>query len=513
MRKTMTAGTAAVAAALLLLTVTTHAVADDSLSDSIERFLQNAQNKIDETKIWKFRIEPSLRESLIYTDNVFQNAAHENPVTLTRVSGPGGTVITDPGQLAQIAGTVPAFAQSATEGRVSDFIFQSDLNTKLVLPVNEDYTKAFNGLKEMTILGVEVKNQKYFSEHDVDNTSVFINTNVFGFLSDILNVQWGNQFWIHAKDQYSHITDPLDSSLRTLSSTSLNTTHTFKEFGRKENTANLDAGWNGPKVYASAGAEMYTLSLDDHELDQASHTRYEFHEEVGSLIPGWERQKAYVRYSYATYHFEEAPVVSSTTGLFADEQVLNDAVKQEGWLGVSGPMVSEKTLFTVEGGYGAWDPRGGGLSGDTTHFAHFMGHFQAAYRPWDDQHTTFQFDYHDELGYSAISNFNFAHIGQFTILHEAIPKRLDLNFSVALSTITPSDGPARKLFETGIGATYHLYKQLDLVARYAFLHQTAHHEIVTQSAFQQGGRVYEYTIASQSSFYQNVVEVGLELHF
>jgi hypothetical protein len=512
MRKTMTAGRAAIAAALLL-TVTMPAFAGDSLSDSVEQFLTNAQSKIDETKLWKFHVKPTLRESVIFTDNIFQNAAHENPVTLTRVYGPGATVITNPGQLAAIQSTVPDLANTATEGRVNDFIFQSDLDARLVLPVNEDYTKAFNNLKEMTILGVEARNQEYASNSTLDNTSLLVNTNVFAFISDLLNQTWGRNFWVHAKDEYSHITDPLDSSLRTLTSNGLQTNHTFKDFGRKENTANLDVGWNGPKVFASAGAESYFLNMDDHELDQASHTRYEFHGEVGSLIPKWEQQKAYVRYSYATYHFDSAPVVNGTTGAINDEQVLNDAVTQEGYVGVSGPMISDKTQFVAEVGYGSWDPRGGGITADNSHFAHPLTHFQVAYQPIEEQNTTFQFDYHDEIGYSAISNYNYSHIGEFSIRHEAIPKRLDLRFAVALSTIAPSDGPVRKLMETGVGATYHLYKQLDLIVRYAFIHQTAHHEIVTSSAFEQGGRVYQYTLASDSSFYQNVVEVALELHF
>lgn len=508
----MTAGRTAVAAALLL-TVAMPAVAADSLSDSVEQFLTNAQNKIDETKVWKFKVKPSLRESVIFTDNIFQNASHENPVRLTRVTGPGATVVTDPAQLAQIASTVPDFAGTATEGRVNDFIFQSDLTASLILPVNEDYSKAFNGLKEMTILSVEGRNQKYASNHELDNTSLLVNTNMFGFLSDILSAQWGNNFWIHVKDNYSHITDPLDASLRTLSSSGLHTGHTFKDFGRTENTAKLDVGYNGAKVYATVGAENYFLNLDDHELDQASHTRNEFHGEVGSQIPGWERQRAFVRYAYAIYHFDKAPVISDSAGTLKDKQVLNDAVTQVGYVGISGPMVSEKTQFVAEAGYGAWDPRGGGITADTSHFAHFMGHFQVAYKPVDEQNTTLQFDYHDEIGYSAISNYNSTHTGAFSILHEVIPKRLDVNFTVALSTITPSDGPARKLLETGIGATYHIYKQLDLIVRYAFLHQTARREIVTSSAFEQGGRVYEYTLASDSSFYQNVVEIGLELHF
>jgi hypothetical protein len=302
-------------------------------------------------------------------------------------------------------------------------------------------------------------------------------------------------------------------SLRTLSSGGLSTDTTFEDFGRTENTANLDVGWNGSKVYATVGAEHYMLDLDDDELDQASHKRLELHGEIGTAIPGWERQRAYARYEYATYHFDEAPVFSSSTGTVSDEQILNDAVTHEWWLGVAGPMVSDKTNFVVEGGYGIWNPDTDGLTADDSDFHHFLGHFQVAYKPVDEEDTTYQFDYHDEIGYSAISNYNSSHIGQFSIRHTAIPRRLDIVFSTAFSVIAPSDGPRRKLFEIGIGGTYHLYKQLDLVVRYAFLHQTAKDEIVINSAFEQGGRVFEYTLASDSEFYQNVVEVGLELHF
>src|SRR5262245_41889426 len=97
------------AGALLLLTAP--ALAQDTVSDSVEQFLADTQKRVDETRIWKFHLVPSLKQSLIYTDNVYLNDDDENNVTLTRVSGPGAIVITDPDRLAQIAANTPEFAE------------------------------------------------------------------------------------------------------------------------------------------------------------------------------------------------------------------------------------------------------------------------------------------------------------------------------------------------------------------------------------------------------------------
>lgn len=511
MRTPRSARRATVAMGALLLTAVPAAAAD-SLSESVEQFLNNTQTKIEETKIWKLRIKPTLHESVIWTDNIYLNAADENPVTLTRVLGPGATVVTDPAQLARIASTIPDFEDTATQGRESDFIFQSELGTDLVLPVNEKYSKAFDKLEQMTLLGVKVRNQEYLDHNELDNNSVFLRTDVFSFINDLLNQQWGNNVWVRMSDEYSDLNDPLDASIRLLQSGGISTVDQFTDFGRKENLFNLDAGWNGAKVDASMGYERYNLWLNDESLQQADHVRQNFHAEVGSLVPGWEQQRAYLRYDVTLYHFGRADVLS-LNGDVNSEQILNDATVQKGSLGVEGPMISDKTLFLAEAAYENWNPNTQGLSADTTSYAGFLGHFRAAYKPWEEQNTTFSFEYQKSLDYSAISNFNKEHTGLLSVRHEIIPKRLDGDFNISLTTTSPSDGPDRKLLETGCGLTYHVFKQFDVSLRYVFRHQTARNEIVTSSAFGRGARVFEYQVASDSEFYQNIVELGFLLHF
>ncbi len=511
MRTTRTARRATVAVGALLLGAAP-AVAADSLSESVERFLNNTQTKIEETKIWKLRVKPSLRESLIWTDNIFLNADDENPVKLTRVLGPGATIVTDPDQLARIAATNPDFADTATQGRESDFIIQSELGVDLVLPVNEEYTKAFGGLEQMTFLGAKVRNQEYLDHNELDNNSVFLRTDVFSFINDLLNQRWGNNLWIRVSDEYSDLNDPLDATIRLLQQDGISNVDQFDDFGRKENLFNLAVGWIGAKTDATLGYERYNLWLDDKSLQQADHVRQDFYAEVGTKVPGWEQQRMYARYDVWLYHFGRAEVLNSD-GTTSDAQILNDATVQKGAIGIEGPMISEKTMFLAEAAYESWNPNTQGLSSDTTSYAGFMGHVKAAYKPWDEQNTIFSFEYQKTLDYSAISNFNEEHTGILTVKHEIIPKRLDSDFNISLTTTSPSDGPDRKLLETGAGLTYHLYKQFDISLRYVFRHQTARNEIVTSSAFASGARVFEYQVKSDSEFYQNIVELGFLLHF
>lgn len=511
MRTTSSACRATLATGAVLLAAVPAAAAD-SLSDSVERFLDNAQKKIEETKIWKLRVKPSLHESVIWTDNIFLNADGEDNVKLTRVLGPGATIVTDPDQLARIASTVPEFADTESQGEKSDFIIQSELGTDLVLPVNESYSKVFDKLEQMTLLSVKIRNQEYLDHNELDNNSYFLRTDVFSFINDLLNQKWGNNFWVRMKDEYADLNDPLDATIRLLKQDGISNVDSFTDFGRKENLFNFDAGWNGAKVDALLGYERYNLWLNDESLQQADHKRDNFHAEVGSLVPGWEQQRAYARYDVWLYHFGRADVLS-LSGDVNSEQILNDATVQRGALGVEGPMISDKTTFLAEAGYENWNPNTQGLSADTSSYAGFMGHVQAAYKPWDEQNTTFSFEYQKTIDYSAISNFNLEHTGLFSVRHELIPKRLDGDFNISLTTTSPSDGPDRKLLETGCGLTYHVYKQLDVSLRYVFRHQTARNEIVTASAFGRGARVFEYQVKSDSEFVQNIVELGFLLHF
>lgn len=490
------------------------ALAGDSLSDSVEQYLNDTQNKIEESKLWKFQVKPSLRESAIWTDNIFLNAEDESSLRLLSVTDKAtGTVTTDPATLAAIEKSNSNFQDAQSRGRVGDYIIQSELGVDLILPVNDAYSKAFKH-DQITLLGVKVRNQEYLDENDLDNTSVFLHTDIFGFLTDLMDQEWGNGYWVRVRDDYTKLNDPLDASIRLLRQDGITQVQKFSDFGRSENTANFDVGYHGAQFDASVGYENYHLWLEDDSLSQAEHVRHDFHVEFGTIVPDMEEWRAYVRYAFQMYHFGSAPVYDSHGNKTGRAQILNDADVHQGTVGMETADSGGKLSMILEATYEAWLPRSNGLSGDTGQWVGIVPHFQIAYMPFEGERITkFQFDYHQSIGYSAISNFNSDQVATLSVQHEVIPKRLDADFNVSFGTTNPSDGPYRKLFETGAGLTYHMYKQLDLTLRYAFRHQTAHHEITTVSDFESGGTIYTYEVKSNSSFYQNIVELGLLLHF
>jgi hypothetical protein len=397
---------------------------------------------------------------------------------------------------------------------VSDFIIQSELGADLILPVNKEYSDFFRK-DRITVLGLTVRNQEYLDENELDNNSIFLHTDVFGFLSDLLDVQWGNGFWVRAKDDFSRLRDPLDTEIRLLRQQGLTPVKNFHDFARTENTANLDVGWKGSQLDAAVGYENYHLWLDDEDLLQAEHVRHNWHAEVGMPIPEFEKQRGFIRGDYWTYNFARAPVRNDDGSVAFHEQRLNDARVYRGVLGAEGPVYNDRLHTRVESGYESWvpgDEAAGG--GDRNQFHHWVGLAQIQYQPWEElKDTKVLLQYRRTVGYSAISNFNAVHEGLLQLKHGIIPDRLDADFSISFTSTVPSDGPRRKLLETGVGATYHLYKQVDLSLRYVFRHQTASDEIVTNSAFGRGSRLFEYSIESNGDFYQNIVELALLLHF
>jgi hypothetical protein len=503
--------TAAAAGAVLLASAP--AFAGDSLKDSVEQFLNNTQTKVEDTKVWKFHLKPSLRESVIWTDNVYLNDDDEQDLRLTKVTNTAtGAVITDPGTLDKIAAGLPSFANAKSQGRDGDFIVQSELGLDFVVPVDDAKFKAFKR-DQMTILGVKVRSQEYLDHNELDNNSIFLHTDLFGFLTDLMNQQWGEHVWVRVRDDYSYLRDPLDSEIRVLGQTGINGVKRFNDFGRTENTFNFDTGVNGNECDASVGYERYNLWLSDHNLDQAQHCLQIFRGEVGAIVPGTEGVRAYFRYEYGQIRFDKAPVHDSAGHNTGDQQILNDGDINKGTIGAEAK--NEKFEARVESAYENWKPRNGsGLSGDTNQYSGVVSHVQLAYLPWQERpKTKFQLEFVQTVDYSAISNFNANQTVTFSVLHQIVPDRLDGDFNVSFTNTNPSDGPYRKLLETGCGLTYHMFKQADVTFRYLFRHQTAHGEIVTNSDYQSGGNLYSYTVASNSSFYQNIVELGLLLHF
>ncbi len=489
------------------------ALAQDSVTDRVEEFLANTQKQVEQAKLWKFEVHPSLRESVIWTDNVFLNDRGEDPLILRSMTTPGGTIVRNRSVLDRFEERHPAFRDRQSQGRVDDFIIQSELGVDLRLPVNEEYSRAFQQ-KYMTILGLKVRNQEYLDVNELDNTSVFLDTDVFGFLSDLLNAQWGNVIWVRFRDSFSRLNDPLDASILQLNQTGLTSIKDFQDFERTENTANLDVGYTGNMIDAVVGYENYHLLLDDEELDQAEHTRHGFHAEVGTQIPGWQGKRAFARYDQWLYNFARAPQFDAAGNEVAQVQVLNDAQVHRTVVGVDGKFFSDRIFGRGEAGYLWWNTDNDGATGDERDWGGVVGLVRLRYTPWEERRTWVQFEYERTVQYSAISNWNAIHEGVFSIGHEIIPKRLDADFTLALSRVNPSDGPHRVLFEGGIGAVYHLYPQLDLSLRYLYRRQVSEQEIITTSAFATGsGRLFNYEIRSDGDFYQNILELALLLHF
>jgi hypothetical protein len=323
---------------------------------------------------------------------------------------------------------------------------------------------------------------------------------------------------MRVRADYSKLRDPLDSTIRLQEKRSLSTVNSFDDFERTENSYNFDVGYNGAGGFdGSVGYEYYHLDLADPDLRQASHRRQNVHAEIGHEVPGWEEQRGFIRWDYWNYSFGKASVHSGPNGsLTENRQLLNDADVNRGVIGVEGPMISDKTLIRAEMGYETWDPQDQApQGGDRSQFSKWVGAFRMAYRPWDvnERNTVFQLEYQRRVGYSAISNYNAEHFGQFSIKHEWIPKRLDTDFSISYTVTNPSNGPERVLLETGVGATYHLFPQFDVTLKYLYRHETASDEIVTNSAFSRGPALYQYEIRSNGTFYQNIVELGFLLHF
>lgn len=515
MRMTLTAF-----AAMLVLAAGSRAYADEgSLSDSIEKFLNDVEEQVKNAKIGPVNLRPSLRESIIWTDNVFLNDTDERGLTLKRltvVRGSQVTVITDRSRLNAIARATPDFSSADTRGRVSDELLQSQLTLGFEMPVNEEYTKAFKK-DRLTLLEAEVKNQEYFDENRLDNTSINLRTDIFSFVSDLFSFESANEFWVRGRGEYSKLTDPLDAQIRLINDSGITTVDSFNDFQRTETTGEAQVGWKRNRYDAMVGYEYYSLDLDDKFLRQAEHQRQTISAEVGTEQDFLPEKRLFARYDLQLFRFGRAPVLS-TSGSIRNVQVLNDADVHRFALGAEGLVFSRRISARVEAGYMAWRSASNGLSGDTNQFNSAIGKMRVAYKPWEERKTQIQLEYQRTANYSAISNFNTLHEARLTYTQELTPRQLDLDVSLGFTRTDPSDGPSRKLYEAGAKVTYHAYKQLDVTLSYQVRLQRSMREIVVPSAFVtgEGGpveRLFEYELSSNGDFLQNVIELGVELKF
>jgi hypothetical protein len=197
---------------------------------------------------------------VIWTDNVFLNDVDEDNVHLNAVFDQStGEVITDPDRLAQIEQTQPEFAGDSTQGRQSDFVIQTELGCDFDIPVNDQYFKVF-GADRLQVLSFKIRNQEYLDLNDLDNNSIYLSTDWFGFLSDLFHGEWGNAYWVRVADDYSKVSDPLDASIRLLTRNGVTTLKTFETSSARRTPHASTAAGGGTSSSSSRVRELPPLA-------------------------------------------------------------------------------------------------------------------------------------------------------------------------------------------------------------------------------------------------------------
>lgn len=252
----------AAALVLALLAVPAHAEESD-LNASIEATLNDFEKTVKDARLWKFHIQPTFSQSVIWTDNVYLNDRGEQPFKLTSVITPNGSVITNPQALNAIEDSVPEFRDLQSEGRVDDTIFKSNLGLGLVLPINEEKSKLFQ-VEQLNVLSGSVTHYEYVNENDLDTTDYGFNSDLFGFLDELLSYDGGNKFWVRAQAKYDKITEPLDTDIVELQQIGILRVD-FADFERTESQGDLDFGFREGKFDGFIGGTWFRRRLDDDE--------------------------------------------------------------------------------------------------------------------------------------------------------------------------------------------------------------------------------------------------------
>ena len=476
------------------------------LNATIAETLDNFSEQVEQVRVWKFGIQPTFSQGLIWTDNVYLNDRNEQPYTLTSVSGPNG-VIQDKQKLNRIQRYQPDFAGLESKGRVGDWILESDLGIGLVLPVNDEYTKLFKA-SQLNVLTASLRHHEYFKENDLDSTDYNFSSDVFGFLDDLFEFEHGNRFWVRAGGEYSKLEEPLDTDITQLQQIGIGSVD-FLKFERTEWEIHGDAGYRYNRLDAMVGAEYFVLRLADDELRQAEYDRTNFHVEAGYSVPQFQDRRVFVRVDLNYYRPNDRAVGGSS-------QALNDGNDVRAIAGVEGAFFSEKLFGRVGIGYEAWDPKtNSGLSGDTQSFNSVVGEVELGYRPWEERNSQVQLTYNRGTDASAISNFNDIEEGTISFSHEVVPKRWDAIASFGFTRTLASEGPRSKLYDAGLGVTYHWFEQVDVSLRYSYRFSDSWNELFIESSFtsQSDGRTYSYTSESDGDFYSNTFELALDVNF
>lgn len=457
---------AVVLVATFLLGAASSARAQDGLMGSIRDFLDRTSDKLDENRIaGKIRFSPYVAQRFVYDDNIWLNDKDE----------------------------------ADTRGREDDLISDSTVRLGLVLPVNRQYSRMYEeifGRDELTLLSYEARFLEYAHRSGTDSINQHIRTDLFGFLEDLGSIGLEGRHWIFdVGAEYSDLSDPIDILVRDLQLPGFPPQFVLDEIRRRAVQAHAAIGWRGNNLDAKVGYEFYWLDFANDFFQQANQVSHKGYAEVGFRPPGLEDKRVYLRVSYTDLHFRE--------------ELLNDAGISEGVIGFEGSLISKKLQFVLEGGWLDWNVDMSGLLGDDNEYRGGVGLARVVYQPWAQRDLKFQIEGRRSVNWSAISNYRVDHAVTFTVFNSFTPK-LDGDLTLAWSHHVPSAGPIRTLYEAGVGVTYHLFKQVDLTARYLFRYQNEYREEFLTTADQFGNPVQ---IQTNGDFYQNVFSVGVEITF
>ena len=197
-----------------------------------------------------------------------------------------------------------------------------------------------------------------------------------------------------------------------------------------------------------------------------------------------------------------------------DTQALNDGDRKRLVLGLEGAFLSKKVAGRIEAGYRSWDvDPDSGASGDRTQKHGAVGRVELAYQPWAERKTRIQLAYERTSEASAIANFNDVHRGTVSLLHPLVPRTVDADLTLGFTRTDASEGPRSRLFDLGVGVVYHPFDQVDVSLRYLYRYNDSRDELVIESSFARGAREFVFISHSDGDFFQNVVELGVDIRF
>ncbi|MCU0726191.1 MAG: hypothetical protein MUE73_10435 [Planctomycetes bacterium] len=482
---------------IFLLVASTAASAQDDVLESVNDFLRRSSSQMQvDWPIEGARFKPFFSQKFVYDDNIWQNDDHE-----------GRDVWIDP-DLDPITGdNGPQSPRRLTRGREWDVSSETTARLAYIIPVNDKYIKLFDR-QWITLLEYEATVTEFLGRGGVDYIDQKLDTDLFGFLTDLLNVSGElNNVYYEGGASWSDITDPLDINVIDLYSFySVNEEY----IRRTEWNAFGKLGWRGNLVDAWLRYDYDRFEMDENLFEQADHEVHTIAAEIGMTPPELGSDKrVYTRYSYEHWRFME--------------QLLNNAGVHRGVAGIEGLIFTKKLEFMVEAG-GVWwgtrytmnfsDPRTTppteteGREFDSGKLGTAIARVRLEFRPWDNlKETKFVFEGHRDPTWSAISNYRLDHGFRLSAEHEIVPRKLKGTVHAAWSYHEPSEGPVRALFETGLALVYKLLPQVDLTFDYVYRRQEAHDEVTSPGTPATG------ELTTDGDFDQHRVSIGINVWF